>query len=261
MNKLLVSGLVVALLTPAAVLAQSAIDGTWKIDVNKAQMPKKPDVYVLQNGMYQCKTCVPPFSVKADGEDHKVSGNPYFDTAAEKIVDDRTVEETLKKDGKVYETDKVTLAPDGKTGTVEFTSNTSGAPVTGQVTIMRVAKGPAGSHATSGSWRTASIQSVSDSGLSRTYKTERDSLSMTDPAGDSYTAKMDGSDAPYKGDPGITSISVKKMGANTIQETEKRDGKVINVTETTVAPDGKTAKIVVHDKLHGTTISFVANKQ
>jgi hypothetical protein len=36
---------------------------------------------------------------------------------------------------------------------------------------------------------------------------------------------------------------------------------VIGVTRTTLEPDGKTAKIVFDDKLHGTTSQFVAMKQ
>jgi hypothetical protein len=49
-----------ALLLPAALAAaQTAFDGTWKIDMNKVDFPKKPDVYLLQNDTYECKTCVP----------------------------------------------------------------------------------------------------------------------------------------------------------------------------------------------------------
>jgi hypothetical protein len=39
-----------------------------------AKFPEKPDVYLLQDGMYHCKTCVPSVDVKADGQDHEVSG-------------------------------------------------------------------------------------------------------------------------------------------------------------------------------------------
>ena len=38
---------------------------------------------------------------------------------------------------------------------------------------------------------------------------------MTNPTGQTYTAKLDGADAPMKGDPGITSVSVKIKGAKT----------------------------------------------
>jgi hypothetical protein len=67
MKKLLVAGLLGALLMPAPVMAQRAFDGTWKIDLNKAHMPMKPDDLVLKNGMYACKTRAPAISVKADG--------------------------------------------------------------------------------------------------------------------------------------------------------------------------------------------------
>jgi hypothetical protein len=84
---------------------------------------------------------------------------------------------------------------------------------------------------------------------------------MNSPTGQSYTAKLDGTDAPYKGDPGVTSVSVKRMGETSFEETDKRDGKVISVAKITVAPDGKSMTIAVADKLHGTTSEFSAMKQ
>jgi len=88
-----------------------------------------------------------------------------------------------------------------------------------------------------------------------------DSLTMSNQTGQSYTAKLDGTEASYKGDPGTTSVSVKKTGANTMEETDKRDGKVISVARITVSADGKTMKVVVDDKLHGTQAEFTATKQ
>jgi len=94
-----------------------------------------------------------------------------------------------------------------------------------------------------------------------TFKVEGDSLSMTNPTGQSYVAKLDGTDAPYKGDPGITSVSVKSRGENTIEETDKRDGKVINIARMTVGSDGKTMTLKVEDKLRGSNSQFTATKQ
>ena len=134
MKKLLWIGLLVAFLTPVSARAQSAFDGTWKFELSTAQFPEKPDVYLLQDGMYSCKTCVPLIEVKADGQDQKVSGYPYFDTISVKIVDDHTIEQTNKKDGKVNGTSKTTVSPDGDTLTFVFTdsSNTNADPVTGK---------------------------------------------------------------------------------------------------------------------------------
>lgn len=105
------------------------------------------------------------------------------------------------------------------------------------------------------------MEDLSANALSLTYKVDGDTLTMSNPTGQGYTAKLDGTDAPYKGDPGTTSVSVKKLGKNSIEETDKRDGKVIGIYHMTVAPDGKTMTIAITDKLHGTTSQYVAEKQ
>jgi len=180
-----------------------------------------------------------------------------------KVVDDRTIEQTQKKDGKIVGTSKTWVSADGNTLVFEFSdsSATNADPVTGKGQSMRVTKGPAGSNPISGSWRTARIDNVSDNGLSFTYKVTGDGLEMTTPTGQSYNAKLDGTEAPYLGDPGTTSVSMKKIGPNTLEETDKRDAKVISVSRMTVLADGKTMKIVADDKLHGTHSEITATKQ
>jgi hypothetical protein len=247
-----------------ALAAQSAWDGTWKFDLKNANFPKKPDIVVLQNGMYECKSCVPPYKVKADGTDQPVSGHPYRDSIAVKVIDDNTVQQTDKKNGKVVSTSNVTISPDGKTQTFQFTdsSNTNGgAPVTGKGTAIQIAKGPAGSHAVSGSWRTTQIENISDNGITWNYKLSDNELTMTAATGQSFTAKLDGTDAPMKGDPGITSVSLRMLGKNTLEETDKRDGKVIGISKMTLQADGKSAKIAYDDKLHDTHGEYIAVKQ
>jgi len=213
--------------------------------------------------MYSCKSCVPLIEVKADGQDQKVIGYPYFDTISVKVVDDHTIEQTTQKNGKVNGSSKTTVSPDGNTLTFVFSdsSNTNSEPVTGKGEATRVAKGPAGSHLISGSWRTSKFDTVSDNGLLVTFKVDGDTLTMTTPTGQSYTAKLDGTEAPFKGDPGTTSVSVKRTGKNSFEDTDKRDGKVISVARNTVSSDGKTMTIAVTDTLHGTTSQFEAKKQ
>jgi hypothetical protein len=254
-----------ALLTaPNFATAQSAFDGTWKISLNNVDWSKKPDVFLLDKGMYSCKTCVPPFTIKADGGDQAVTGHPYFDTVALKVVNDHEVQETDKKGGKVVATSTTTVSPDGKTAMWSFTdsSNTNGGPpVTGKGESTLVAKGPAGSHAVSGSWRTSKMESMSDNGLVFSYKVTGDTITMNSKAGQSYTAKLDGTDAPMKGDPGVTSVSVKKLSSHVLEETDKRSGKPISVLTLTIAADGKTAKGSVLDKLTNRTTAFSLTKQ
>ena len=120
--------LLAALLMPTLAAAQSVFDGTWKVDMNTAKFPDKPDVYLLKDGMYHCKTCAPAIDVKADGQDQKVSGHPYYDMVSIKVVDDRTVEETDKKNGKTVATSKEWVSADGSTMTFEFTDSRGAAP-------------------------------------------------------------------------------------------------------------------------------------
>jgi hypothetical protein len=264
MKKLSLLVVPVALLMPVLATAQGAFDGTWKIDMNKVNFSQKPDVFLLQNGTYECKTCAPSYTVKADGTDQSVSGHPYFDTVAIKVVNDHEIQETDKKAGKVVSTATSTVSSDGSSLTVAFTdsSNTNGGPaVTGKGEATRVAKGPAGSHAISGSWRNTKIENMSDNATIWTYKVTGDQITMTSRTGQTYTAKLNGSDAPMKGDPGVTSVSVKMMGKDTLEETDKRDGKVIGVFKMTVAADGKTAKASFDDKLQNRTTDVAVTKQ
>jgi hypothetical protein len=135
--------LLLLLLTPVLAMAQgSPFDGTWKVDIKKAQLPKKPDVLLLQNGMYSCKTCAPPYEVKADGTDQPVKGDPYANTVAVKVIDDRNIEMMGKKDGKEMFSSKWMVSSDGDMMTVnwKYSGNPEGGPITGTDRMKRVAK-------------------------------------------------------------------------------------------------------------------------
>ena len=262
--KLLISAALLSVaILPAQASADSPFDGTWKADMSSVKMPTKPDIYMLKDGMYTCKTCAPGYTIKADGSDQAVSGHPYFDTVAITVVNDHAIKETDKKNGKTVATSTTTVAPDGKTGTFEFTdsSNTNAAPVTGNGKTRQVAAGPAGSNAISGSWIVSDFSNLSDNGITVTYKTDGDMLTMSTPTGQSYTAKMTGTKADFKGDPGVTNVTVKKMGARTMMETDMRDGKVVSTNRDTISKDGNTMTVMNDDKLRHRTLSYKMTKQ
>jgi hypothetical protein len=253
--------LALVLLASATLFAQTPFDGTWMTKLDTAKFPTKPDKYSLNNNMYECLTCVPKVAVKADGTDQKVTGHPYFDTIAVQVVNASSVETTQKKDGKVMYKDTATVSTDGKTLTEKFTDTTGTQPVTGEVTSTRVSPGPAGSHALSGSWRTSKVNTVSSNGLTVTYEGTANGLKMSDPNGNSYDAKFDGKDYPIQGDPGHTMVSLKRIGNDTIEETDKRGGKIVGVYRMTVSSDGKSIHAEYTDKERGTTTTFTMEKQ
>jgi hypothetical protein len=256
--------LLVVALPLAMAWAQSPFDGTWKADLSKLKFPEKPDVLLLKDGRYKCSTCIPTkIDVAADGQDQKVTGNAYIDTMSVKIEDPKTVEIVAKKDGKVVGKERDVVSEDGNQFTSDWTGrNTPDGPeMSVKAVHTRVAKGSAGAHALSGSWRTEKATDASESISTVTFKGVENGLEMSSPNGVSYSAKFDGKDYPFKGDPGITTVSLKRIDDRHVQESDKEKGKAIVVADMTVAADGRTMTTVINDKRAGTTFTVVSDKQ
>jgi hypothetical protein len=248
-----------ALLVPAACAGESPFDGTWKENIAQAKFSPKPNVFYLSEGWYHCVSCSPAFDAKADGQDQPVTGQAY-DTIAVKEVDPKTISITIKKAGKVVSELTRSVSADGKTLTYKTTSHpmNSDQPVTSEATAKLVGIAPSGVHATSGSWQIEKVKE-SDNGVTVTYKTNGDELTMTDPTGVSYAAKFDGNDYPVKGSYGYNAVSLKKIDPHTIEETDKRDGKVIEVS--TIKVSGKTMSVTSTNKQLDRTETFTATRQ
>lgn len=241
--------------------AADPIDGTWKADLASVQLEEQPDVFALNDGKYSCSSCVPPYEVAADGQFHAVD-RPYYDSMAVKAHDDRTVSLMRKKRDRDVGGDKLVVSEDGNSMTIDFRDATTpdAPPVTGKVTLARVAPAPEGAHAISGSWKTAKVDQVSDEGMVFTFDREGDTLNLSTPGGISYAAKLGGPEVPIKGDIAGTTVKVEAVGENGIRETYSRDGKVTNVSTYTVGADGKISG-VSENKLNGNITRYTAAKQ
>ena len=97
--KTLVFCSLIAALSPA-IWADSVFDGTWRPEYPQKVNPnEKHDVIALKNGVYECRSCTPAYTIKADGADYAVDNNPDFDMRSVKVVDARTVVRSAKKGG------------------------------------------------------------------------------------------------------------------------------------------------------------------
>jgi hypothetical protein len=239
--------------------AQSPFDGTWKTDLSQTKFSPKPLAFYISQGWYHCVTCNPTFDVAADGQDHAVTGQSY-DTISVTIVDPNTISIATKKGGQADYEQTRSVSADGKTLTVKSTGHPAngGAATDFETVAKRSGTVPGGAHATSGQW-VIEKQTGSDNGLLTTYKMNGDQFTMTAPTGETYTAKLDGADYPVTGAHSYNAVSLKKINANTIEETDKRDGKVVDVSTMTV--NGKMMTVVDNDKVTGRTSTYVAKKQ
>jgi hypothetical protein len=261
MKKLL--GIVVLLMPMLAMGQQAKIDGTWKIDLDKARLDSKPRVFELKGGMFSCMTCDPKITIAADGQDHAITGSPYMDSESAKVVDPNSVEVVGKKDGKVTFRETLTVSSDGKMMTENYEGHpvASSEPVTATGMYSRVGEPETGAGAISGSWKLDKWESASANTLTFVYASNGNDLTYKANTGESYTAKLDGKDYAFHGDPGTTAVEVKRVDDHTIQETYKRGNEVVGMAKMTISPDAKSLTIVSQDLRRGTTDTWIAEKQ
>jgi hypothetical protein len=132
MVRIVVIALLSTLFFGTTAFAADAIDGSWKLNVAKSKFsgtaPKSAtrvytegaDGSTLEQKMVGAdgKEMAMHASLKYDGKDHPLIGNPDADSGAGKAIDSHTSEFTLKKNGKVVGSVHRVVSADGKTLTV-----------------------------------------------------------------------------------------------------------------------------------------------
>jgi hypothetical protein len=249
--------IILLLLSPAISFCQSPFDGTWLFT---APLPQKSAVYSLVKGMFRCSGCLASMEIKADGEDHKVAETDYWDTANVQLVDAHTVVLIAKKAGKTTFTEVDAVSPDGSTLTQLVKDTTEAETVTIETRNRRIGKGPAGSHAISGSWRAYKTNRSRNGSISQ-YKCTADGFSAETPLGEKFNAKFDGKNYPVEDDPGHTLVSAKLLSPDTVELTSKRNGRVVAIKQMSVAPGGKSIHVVFKNEEGETVTTFDLKKQ
>jgi hypothetical protein len=250
--------LIPTLLLPAAALAGTGFDGTWKTNMDSLKATGKPLVLVLARGEYTCSSCTPPYTVKADGAEHSVGGQAYFDTAKVKVTGPNSAEIVLKQGSKEFVRFSDTVSADGTTLTSKVTNHVGEKTVTDTLMAKRVGAAPANSHPLSGSWQEQ--QHVGGNLRTVQYRMTAEGFQMRW-NGESYDANFDGKEYPVAGDPGKTTVSLKRIDAATVEETDHRQGKVVDEVRLALAKDGNTIAVIDNDIAHGQTITYTLEKQ
>lgn len=246
----------------APAFAQSAYDGVWKIDLASAQLPDRPYVVSLENGTYTCSSCVPVYTVPADGQMHKVEGFDYWDEVAVRIVDAHTVDDAQKLKGRAVGTSRSRVSDDGATLTTTWTDTSApdGVAITGENTMTRIAPAASGAHAMSGSWKNAGVANVSDATLTATLHLADGVFSFTSGSGYSYVARLGGPAVPITGDLAGATATVRQLEDGSIEETDHINGEAASVTTLTPASDGSITVKIDNLKV-GTTTTYKILKQ
>lgn len=94
-----------------------------------------------------------------------------------------------------------------------------------------------------------------------TFKTESRRVTMAASTGVGYTAPLDGSDAPVKGDKVVDTVSVTMPDKYTLVETNKKDGKAWLTMRMQVDAGGRTAKVSWQNLKNGKSGGYEMVKQ
>jgi hypothetical protein len=122
------------------VFAADNFTGTWKLNLSMSQYNPGPPPRSLTSHVEimgdtanftfdgydgNGKPISPgEITIKLDGKDYPIEGDPARDTIAMKTIDDYTIEETNKKGGKVTTITRTVYAKDGKSRTATTTGTT-----------------------------------------------------------------------------------------------------------------------------------------
>jgi hypothetical protein len=218
----------------------------------------EPIVLLLAGGEYTCSSCNPPYTVKADGAEHKVTGQAYFDSAQVSVTGPNSADIVLKQGSKELVRFSDTVSADSTTLTSKVTNHVGVQTVTDELTAKRVAAAPADSHPLSGSW--VEQQHVAGDLRPVQYRMTADGFQMRW-NGQSYDAKFDGREYPVAGDPGETTVSIRKIDDATVEETDHRKGKVVDQIRLALGMDGNTITVIDKDFSHGQTVTYTLEKQ
>jgi hypothetical protein len=131
-TKTIVLTLALCFVAVAVGFASNPHMGTWKLNEAKSKFPPGAsknhtvvyeamgdNVKVTVDGTNgEGKPTHSEWTGMFDGKDYPLTGDPTADTRSYKKVDDRTMELTNKKDGKVIVSGRIVVSADGKTRTV-----------------------------------------------------------------------------------------------------------------------------------------------
>ena len=245
-------------LFPSVSRSQSPFDGTWVVDTSKNEnlADEKPTTFLLSDGVFRSGDKV----LKANGRDQKVPATGYWDTVSVRIVDDHTVEVTSKKAGNPMFTETDTVSPDGSTLTQVVKDTTEAEAVIFENVYTRVRPAPPSAHVLSGTWKVFK-QSRSENSTIITYTCTSQGFSAETPLGERFDAKFDGKFYLIEDDPAHTMVSVKLINPYTVEQTNKRDGKVVFVVRLEITPDGKTIHASSESKADGSVKTWELHKK
>jgi hypothetical protein len=146
----------------AAILVSSASASEVKSRLETMKAAGKPEVITVDHDMFTCSSCDPEIKVKVSASPQKVAGHSAFDSVVVVVHSPSKVEVVEEREHKNVRFYNYDVSADGKSLEVKYVDYSGPKGVRGGYTATRVAAGPAGAHAVSGSWRIEKTEDEQD---------------------------------------------------------------------------------------------------
>jgi hypothetical protein len=250
-----------ALVLPGLALAQGGFDGTWVADLASLRLTDQPQVYVLDRTGYYCHSCVPAFHARSDGTDQPLADRSYSDSVAVDVLGPQSARLTYRKAGKVTFVDTATVSADGATLTEKYEDRTGSAPILTTAVSSRAGPGPSGSHAISGSWHGTRYDDASPNAVTMVIHGNANGISIRDLNGAGFDARFGGRQYKAAGDIGHTMVTLRRIDERTIEETDRRRGKVEGVLRLALSTDGQSIESTQESRRDGAITRFTWHRQ
>jgi hypothetical protein len=243
-----------------SIAANDPFVGKWKLNAGKSEMAgQRFKVEELGPNKYEFDDGSVPQVIVANGTDQPME---LGGTMSLQMVSEEAYKAVYKRDGRVLSEQTWTRSPDGKTVMVHSTgTRLDGSTFDDEEVLSRVA-GTSGNGMV-GTWESKS-EKLSSPAAWEIQPYEGAGLSFVSPSSKSrLNMRFDGKEYVEEGPnaPKGVSTSGKRANANTLQLTDKHDGKVLDTEEWKASPDGKTLTMTHHTTGQQKPMVFVYERQ
>jgi hypothetical protein len=231
----------IALLLPLPLLAGTPFAGTWTVQPPLTEFSGKSLGLSIETGVYKRTSCSVADEVAADGADHALNGDPYFDTMSVRVPDKRTAEVVQKTAGKVTWQGRYSVERDLRAMTLKYEDRRATKAVTGEIRFEREDSVAPHSHALTGTWRPVKVLELSPSALTLEFQDTEGGLMLHAGDGRSFNIKFSpSSNEPLQGYLPGAMVHLGRRAPNTLQMNRTQNGTLVDFTLGTVADDGQT---------------------
>jgi len=246
-------------------LAETPFAGTWQVDPERTEFSSMlPLKITIERGVFKNDSCASPVEVPADGGDHGVPGNPYFDAMSVRLPDARTAEIEQKGGATVVWRGRYVAGPDSRSMTLHFEDRRPVHAVTGTIRFERVDEPDPAAHPLSGSWRASRLIDLSPSGRTLSFADIDNGLAMSASDGRSFSnvfGDRGGGTAPLHGYLDGAAVWVSRRAPHKLQINRSQDGTLVEFTIGTVSDDGRQLELGELDLLCQAKTTWLLRKQ